>query len=144
MDGVGKSLKIDFDIYSILEGDINQIMGSVLTKENLMEEGIWTAKEIIDSLRIIPRQFKWFVKDFSKKKYVIKLEINGQEKLVRQITRATDRLGVVLFSSLLVLSGAIMAKGMVPTDSWRLPNVTIVLWALALALYLSTWIRRKR
>ena len=68
LDGVGKSLGQDFDIYAMMEGDIKEIISSSLSKDELMEEGIWAAKDIISIARVVPRHIRWFLKDFSHKK----------------------------------------------------------------------------
>ena len=52
-------------------------MSELVSKESMMEDGLWLARDTLNSLRIIPRHIKWLLKEFAKKKYRLDIEISG-------------------------------------------------------------------
>ncbi|MCR9203838.1 MAG: AarF/UbiB family protein, partial [Halobacteriovoraceae bacterium] len=46
LDGVGRSLNLDYDIYAMMEEDIDELIKDSISKDELIEEGIWAAKDL--------------------------------------------------------------------------------------------------
>ncbi|MDD4973036.1 MAG: AarF/UbiB family protein [Bacteriovorax sp.] len=137
IDGVGKDLGIDLNIFGILEGDINEIVQSTFNKEELMEEAAWAARDLTSSLRVLPRHIRWFLRDFAKKGYAIEVKNTGYEKELVSLVGALIFLGFSLVAGIFIFSGIfiIAAKEIhiwsdIPTLSW-------ILWSLGLLLFSS-------
>jgi ubiquinone biosynthesis protein len=137
VDGVGKNLGIDLNIFGILDQDIHEIVESTFNKEELMEEAAWAARDLTSSFRILPRHIRWFLRDFAKKGYAIEVKNTGYEKELSSIAGALAFLGFTFIASVFVFSGIfiigskeIYALGDIPTVSW-------VLWSLGLLLFSS-------
>jgi ubiquinone biosynthesis protein len=135
IDGVGKSLGIDLNIFGILEGDINEIVQSTFNKDELLEEAAWAARDITSSLRILPRHIRWFLRDFAKKGYAIEVKNTGYEKELSSLIGALTFLGFSLISGVFIFAGVFIINtkeihvwGDIPTLSW-------VLWSLGLLLF---------
>lgn len=125
LDGSGKSLGLDFDLYNMLEKDIQFLVKDSLKKENLTDEALLIGKDIIQSLRIFPRHLKWFLKEWSKKKYAIEIIHTGHEKSAEKVTNSIVFLGFSILSSVFLLSGVfflgretIYSLNQVPLFSW--------------------------
>ena len=79
LDGVGKSIGMDLDLFSILSEDIRHKVRKQLRK-TLLEETVWSGRDFLSAMKVIPRHLKWFLKEASKKKYAIELVNRGYEQ----------------------------------------------------------------
>ncbi len=137
IDGVGKSLGIDLNIFGILEGDIDEIVQSTFNKEELIEEAAWAARDITSSLRILPRHIRWFLRDFAKKGYAVEIKNTGYEKELGALT------GALIFLSFTLLAGIFLFSGifiMVPKEIhiWAdIPTMSWIAWSCSLLLFAS-------
>lgn len=144
LDGVGKSINIDLNIFEVISHDIMPIMQTMLSKDKAIEEGVWVGRDFINSMRILPRHLRWFLKDFSKKNYAFEIKLTGHEKSVNRISGSLIFLGMSLVSSFLFISGTaiIMHKDNVTMET--IPNVTWFFWIAALVIFLGSIIRVRR
>ena len=58
LDGVGKGIGIDLNIFNVLEKDLPGMINELLSKKNAQEELMWVAKDVVSGMRIIPKHFK--------------------------------------------------------------------------------------
>ncbi|MCO4793612.1 MAG: AarF/ABC1/UbiB kinase family protein, partial [Bacteriovoracaceae bacterium] len=54
LDGVGKSIGFDLDLYGMMENDIQDLIKSTVSKEDLIEEAVWVGRDVLSSARIFP------------------------------------------------------------------------------------------
>ncbi len=136
LDGVGKSLGQDFDIYAMMEDDLNEIISSSLSKEELMEEGIWAAKDIISMARVLPRHVRWFLKDFSQKKYGVQLIHTGHEKSAQLLNNSLIFLAFTLLSCVFIASGVYFLGSSFNINAFKdIPTITWIFWGIGAALF---------
>lgn len=134
LDGVGKSVQIDLDIFAIFEKDIQEIIKNAINKDDLLEEGLWTARDIVTSSRTFPRHLKWFLKTWSKNGYKFEVIHTGHENSVRSISSAIVFLGFAILSGVLFYSGVSFFNGEM-IQSWKqVPLMTWMHWAAGLGL----------
>ena len=131
LDGVGKSLGIDLNIFGMLEEDIEEIIHSTFNKDELIEEGAWAARDITSSLRVLPRHIKWFLRDFARKGYAIEVKSQGYEKELASLAGALAFTGFALLSAVLFYSGIIMFEGLSINHWSQVPTISWILWSLA-------------
>jgi ubiquinone biosynthesis protein len=137
IDGVGKDLGIDLNIFGILEGDINEIVQSTFNKEELMEEAAWAARDLTSSLRVLPRHIRWFLRDFAKKGYAIEVKNTGYEKELVSLVGALIFMGFSLIAGIFIFSG-IFIIGAKEIHTWSdIPTMSWILWSLGLLLFSS-------
>lgn len=137
IDGVGKSLGIDLNIFGILEGDINEIVQSTFNKEELMEEAAWAARDLTSSLRILPRHIRWFLRDFAKKGYAIEIKNTGYEKELTAVVGSFIFLGFSLIAGVFVFSGVYLLSAL-EIHAWSdIPTLSWIFWSLGLLLFSS-------
>lgn len=141
LDGVGRSIGLDFDIFGPLERDIKGIVRGAINKEDLIEEGVWVGKDILASARVLPRHLKWFIQDWAKNNYRFRISHSGHEKSARQIAHAIQFLGLCIVSSIFIISGVLLMGPEQGQDLGRqtlrqfmtFPGWTGVFWGIALA-----------
>lgn len=134
LDGVGKSVEIDLDIFAIFEKDIHEIIKSAINKDDLLEEGLWTARDIVTSSRTFPRHLKWFLKTWSKNGYKFEIMHSGHENAVKSISSAIVFLGFAILSGVLFYSGVSFLKAEM-IQHWRqVPIITWALWTAGLGM----------
>lgn len=105
LDGVGKSLKLDFDLFRILETDIKPLLANSFNKEDIIEEASWLSKDYLSLMRMMPRQIKWFWREFAKNRYNLKIQTSGHEKELRSISVSVNYLANTILVLGLLLVG---------------------------------------
>lgn len=136
LDGVGKALGQDFDIYAMMEDDIKEIIASSLSKEELMEEGVWAAKDLISMARVVPRHIRWFLKDFSHKKYGVQLIHTGHEKSAKLLNQSLIFLGFTLISCVFLASGVFFLGSPLKVESPSdIPTITWIFWGISATFF---------
>lgn len=137
IDGVGKSLGIDLNIFGILEADINEIVQSTFNKDELIEEAAWAARDLTSSIRILPRHIRWFLRDFAKKGYAVEIRNTGYERELSAMTGALTFFGFALIAGIFVFSGVFII-GSHDVHTWSdIPTLSWILWSLGLILFAS-------
>lgn len=137
LDGVGKDLGIDLNIFGILETDINDIVQSTFNKEELIEEAAWAARDLTSSFRVLPRHIKWFLRDFAKKGYAIEIKNTGYENELTSLSSSLVFLGFSLIAGVFIFSG-IFIIGTKDIHNWsEIPTMSWIFWSLGLILFSS-------
>jgi ubiquinone biosynthesis protein len=137
LDGVGKDLGIDLNIFGILETDINDIVQSTFNKEELIEEAAWAARDLTSSFRVLPRHIKWFLRDFAKKGYAIEIKNTGYENELTSLSSSLVFLGFSLLAGVFIFSG-IFIIGTKDIHNWsEIPTMSWIFWSLGLILFSS-------
>ena len=131
LDGVGKSVGLDLNIFNILEKDMDKLVGEMLSKKNAQEELMWVAKDIISSLRIVPKHMKWFLKETSKNNYALEIRIKQVDDLSKSINRSFYSLGMALIASILILCGSLFIRNIQVTSVYDIPVLSWIFWGLA-------------
>ena len=133
LDGVGKSLGIDFDIFKILEKDIDGLIKSNFNKESLMEDAGWLARDVLLSARSLPRHIKWFSKEWSKNGYAFELKHLGVEKAFTSLSNSIVFLGYCIIASIMFYTGASLVDSTVLASAKfnELPTMTYIFWGVA-------------
>ena len=128
LDGVGRSINFDINLYAILESDINKILKDSFNKEDLIEEGLWAGRDLLSSLRIFPRHIKWFLREWSRKNYAFQVVHSGHEKAVGQIVSGITFLGLSFMSAVFFIAGVIMLKDNTITHIKDIPMIGWLFW----------------
>lgn len=145
LDGVGKSLGVDLNIFEIIDGEMKDIVNGIVSKDALTEEAIWIGRDTLNSLRIIPRHLRWLLKEFAKKKYRLDIEVVGVNDQVNFLARALLFLSLTFFSSTFFLSGVYFIKdvGLVTLNS--IPGVTWIFWIISILIFTrATFLTRNK
>lgn len=143
LDGVGKSVGLDLNIFKVLEKDIPKLIGEVLSKENAQEEAMWIAKDLLTSMRIIPKHMKWFLRDAAQRGYALELKVQGADEHVRSLSRSLYFLGLSLLSGTLIMAGMLPLIGKAPESLNAVPVITWILWGLAAVMLVRSLVLKK-
>jgi ubiquinone biosynthesis protein len=137
LDGVGKSIGIDMNIFGILEKDISSIVESTLNKDDMIEEAAWAARDITSALRIFPRHFRWFMRDFARKGYAVEIKNTGYERELQQMSTSVSFLAFSIIAGVCVFSGVFMLSGK-DIHTWGdIPTLTWIFWSLGMLMFAS-------
>jgi ubiquinone biosynthesis protein len=131
LDGVGKSIGIDVNIFKILEKDLEHLVGELLSKKNAQEELMWVAKDVITSLRVIPKHIKWFFKETSKNNYSLEIRIRDLDRASRRLSQSVYGLGMSMLASVFIIGGVIYTRNITVTALKDVPILAWVFWACA-------------
>lgn len=144
LDGVGKSLNFDLDLFELLEGDIKDIMQESFSKDEIMEELLWFGKDFASSARSIPRHLKWFLRDAAKKGYGLDLRHTGHEDAVSKMSQALIFMGMIISCSIFALAGALLLENKFFHKFNEVPIVTWIMWSISIiGAIRAYWMIRK-
>lgn len=143
LDGVGKSLGYDINIFKVLEKDLPVLVTELLSQKNAQEELMWVAKDVISSLRILPKHLKWFLKESSRNNYAVEIRIRDLDELSRSISRSLFILGQALLTCMCLLIGAIFIRNTNVTSIYDIPPLTWIFWCVAVYLLIRMALLRK-
>jgi ubiquinone biosynthesis protein len=131
LDGVGKSIKIDLNIFEVIDSQIHDIMAELVSKESIMEDAMWIGRDTLNSIRIIPRHIKWMLKEFSKKKYRLDIQLVGVSKEINNISQSLYFIGLMFFTSTLTFCGVYLVKDITVSNLYDIPILAWIFWSLA-------------
>lgn len=131
LDGVGKSIGLDLNIFKVLEKDIPHLVTELISKQNAQEELMWVAKDVVSSLRIIPKHIKWFLKETSQHNYAPEIRIRDFARLSTGINRSFYILGLSLMAAVFILCGSLFVLDLKVTRFADIPALTWIFWGIA-------------
>jgi ubiquinone biosynthesis protein len=140
LDGVGKSLDMDFDIFSIIQEDIGNIVGQLVSKEEILEEAAWIGRDVIASARGLPRHVRWFMRELAKRNYAFEVRNTGYEPQFLAVAKSMRFLGHTVLAASFAGIGAHFLNDANIHSPAQIPNLTWLFWILAAAaLATSPW-----
>ena len=143
LDGVGKSIGMDLNIFKVLEKDLPSLVSELLSKKNAQEELMWVAKDVVTSMRIVPKHIKWFLKEISQNNYSLELRVRDLDKLSKGINRSLYSLGLSLMACVFILCGAIFVRNVNVLSFYDVPLLSWIFWAFGGYLMVRIALLRK-
>jgi ubiquinone biosynthesis protein len=143
LDGVGKSIGLDLNIFQILEKDLDHLVQEMLSTKNAQEELMWVAKDVVTSLRIVPKHIRWFLRESSKNNYALELKIKEIDHLSKSINRSFYLLGVSLIASVFILGGVLFIKDVQVHHVYDVPPLSWIFWSFSTYLLIRITTLRK-
>ena len=143
LDGVGKSLGIDLNIFDIIQSEIKPIASELVSKDALIEDVGWMSRDLINSLRIVPRHVKWFLKDLTRKKYQFDIHLEKTNIEINQLSRSLYFLGLTILAATFFIGGLLLIKDLTITHLNQIPIITYVCWGLSIGSFLKANISYK-
>jgi len=134
LDGVGKSIGFDLNIFKILEKDIPKLTTELISHKNSQEELVWMAKDLVTSLRIVPKHLKWFLKEVSKNKYALDIKVSSIDDLGKNLSQAILKLSLSILSAIFFLSGTIFVKDLPLKHLADVPLLAWIFWGMGTSL----------
>jgi len=126
LDGVGKSLKVNINLFQLLESDIKHIVKDMLSKDLIQQEALWLGKDVLENLRIVPRHIKWFLKESAKKQYAWDVSIKSLDTGISKIQHSLIFIGSGLVSGLFFfISSRFLEHGNI-SDLAHIPIVSLI------------------
>lgn len=132
LDGVGKSLDLDLDLFALLEDDIKDIMQESFSKDDILEELLWFTKDFATSARSLPRHMKWFLKDAAKKGYGLDLRHTGHEAAANKLSKAIIFMGLIIACAIFAMAGVLLLENKFFSKFNEVPVVAWIMWMLSL------------
>lgn len=144
LDGVGKSLKIDLNIYEILSKELSGILKSALNPKDFTEEAIWMARDGMNAAKIVPRHLKWFLKEFTKRKYRLDFNLLGVDEYLIRIANGLGAIGLSIITSVMIICGVYFIPKAEIHQFSDIPIITWVFWVFALVGFANFWGQMRR
>jgi ubiquinone biosynthesis protein len=133
LDGLGKSINIDLNIFEVIDSEIHGIMSELVSKESMLEDAMWISRDVLSSVRIIPRHIKWVLREFAKRKYKIDIELSGFQKEIGSVSRSLNFLGLMFLASTMSFCGVYLVKDIKILSYEDIPFIVWIFWSIAAA-----------
>lgn len=143
IDGTGKSIGMDLNIFQVLEKDLPILVKELLSQKNAQEELMWVAKDVISSLRIVPKHIKWFLKETSKNNYAFDLRVKDLDRFSTGLNRSIYGLGLSLLACVFILCGSIFVRNINVINLYDIPILTWIFWGIAAYLIVRMAVLRR-
>lgn len=143
LDGVGKGVGMDINIFKILEKDLPHLVTELLSKKNAQEELMWVAKDVVSSMRVLPKHLKWYLKELSRHNYSQEHRIRGLEEVSNNLSRSLYILGLSLLAGIFILTGAILVQKIEILSFYDVPLISWVFWGWGSYLMVRIALLRK-
>ena len=135
VEGLGKSLGLDLDFMRLISGSIDDIVKNQFTGDRLKAEGYWLTRNLLSTMRVVPRHMKWFLKESARNRYGIELIHRGHEKDLQHLRNALVFLGYVLAAAVLFYAGTSRLDAGQMADFRRIPLLIWIFWSLSALLF---------
>lgn len=143
LDGVGKSIGLDVNIFKILEKDLPNLVKELLSQKNAQEELMWVAKDVISSMRIVPKHLKWFLRESAKNNYSPEIRIKDLDSFSKGVNRSLYILGLSFLASIFIFCGSLFIKSMEIKNLNDIPVLSWIFWSIGGYLMLRMALLRK-
>src|SRR5690606_15450042 len=128
LDGVGKSIGLDLNIFKILEKDLPRLVQELLSPKNAQEELMWIAKDVVNSLRIVPKHIRWFLKETSRNEYSLEIRVRELDKYSRNVSRSLYILCLTILASVCILCGMVFVRNIDVRAFSDIPPLSWIFW----------------
>lgn len=143
LDGVGKSIGIDINIFKVLEKDLPHLVSELLSTKNAQEELMWVGKDLVSGLRIVPKHLKWFLKEASRNNYSLEFRLKDLDKLSKGINRSFYTLSLALLAAVFIICGSLFIKSSHVASFHDIPVISWVFWGIASYMMMRIALLRK-
>ncbi len=137
LDGVGKTMEMDQDLFMLIEDDVKKLLQTSMSKDELLEQTLWMAKDILGTMRMFPRHAKWFMRDFTRKGHALEVINRGYEKEFATFAGALTFLGFAFLGGIFFIAGVYVLGGDDPPAIGDIPLMSVIFWVFAAAFILK-------
>ena len=145
LDGVGKSVNINLNIFEVVDEEIYDIMEELVNKDAIVEDAIWLGRDVLNSVRVIPRHIRWVLKEFARKKYSMDINLHGIQREIKLISKSIYFTGMMFIASTFIFSGTFLIQDLKIVHAEDVPVISWVFWSFALIIIMrsTSFIRKK-
>ena len=108
MEGMGRLLDPKFDMISLGETLIKDIVSVQTSTQRLTKELFKVSREVFSLLEVLPRNIRWGLRKLARNDYAIEIRSPDSAKIARQIDLGAKRLSRSLLAMACLLTGAII------------------------------------
>lgn len=144
LDGVGKSLGLELNLFELLEKDIRPIIKDIFSVEEVKREALWLGHDVIGAMRMVPRHIKWFLRESAKRQYSLEINFRDQERQLEKLHSSIGFLGFIFLSGIFFLIGGQFIHDGNITRLQDIPILSWILWSFGMMFLLrSLFLMRK-
>ena len=108
LDGLGRSLNYGVNIFERLEGNMEDFLLSCLSKEELLEDALWTGRDMLSAARSLPRHLKWFIRRWAKNGHILEIKHEHLGRHVQTLVHGLRFLGAIFLAGVFTLCGVLL------------------------------------
>jgi len=108
MEGMGRLLDPKFDMITLGESLIKDIVSVQTSTQRLTKELFKVSREMFSLLEVLPRNIRWGLRKLARNDYAIEIRSPDSAKIARQIDLGARRLSRALLAMACLLTGAII------------------------------------
>lgn len=141
LDGVGKSLGLNLNVFNLLQDDLEVLVKTLASKDELIADSLWFGRDVMNSLRILPKHISWFMRDFARKNYSLEIRHEGIGQGLGKIAVSIYFLGTIILGCVFFSAGLSFIEGSEVFSRGKVPKPTYIFWGLAFLILLHGFLR---
>lgn len=107
MEGMGRALDPKFDIISVGQSMIGDLMADRYNAEKFGREIHWIGRDMLSLMRVLPRQIRWMFRKFNANDFAFEVKSPQLDSIKRQLERNSQRTSQSLITASLIIAAAI-------------------------------------
>jgi len=144
MEGMGRTLDPEFDLVSMGEDLVKELIKDQYSVQRLSKDFLWVAKDLATLLQVLPRQIRWMFRKFNSNDFAFEIKIPDLKPVREQL----DLNGRRVSSSILVAGLFIASSVALPfTAGHRVgdyPLIAVIYFGLGVFLFVTLLARSLR
>lgn len=114
IEGLGRQLLPDFDIMTIANDLVKEVVKDRYSMQRLTKDMAWVARDLNALLQVMPRQIRWMFRKFNSNDFAFELKFKETEVIRRQLERGARGVGLSILCASFFVASAIALQ--MPTD----------------------------
>jgi ubiquinone biosynthesis protein len=125
IEGMGRTLDPEFDLLSMGEDLVKDLVKSQYSVPRLSKELVWVTKDMVALLKILPRQIRWMFRKFNSNDFAIEIKSPDFQQIRGQLDLNGRRMSLsILISGLFIASSiALNQTSQMSLDSYPLAAI---------------------
>jgi len=91
-----------------MQKEVSSAIKKLISRKEMIEEGLWIGRDLLSAIKIIPQHLKWFVKETARRGHAFEVIQRGYEEEYRSVASSLKFVGFAFLAGLLLLSGVIL------------------------------------
>ncbi len=144
LEGLGRTLKHDVDVFKFIEEDIGGVILSSFSTKELLKEAVWMGRDILSTARILPQHLKWFLRTWSKRGHALEIRHENLDRYIQSLTDSIRFLGFIFLTGIFTLSGVLFINDQTVRNLQDIPMMSWLFWFIATVSFFRTLFLRKK
>ena len=144
MEGMGRNLDPDFDLMSLGEEMVKDLVKNQYSMQRITKDLLWVAKDMATLLQVVPRQVRWMFRKFNANDFAFEIKSPDLQDLRRQLDLNGRRMSLSVLISGLFIACSIALQHSGADKIGDYPVVAVIFFVIGALLLLNLFFKSFR